>query len=440
MDWGSAFKAAYDAASDAARSAADTAMSSARDAAAAVARAAQAAADKAASAARGVANMAGFAGRTVADTPGKVVGLAGFAVTEPYRQAAKAMAPKSSPQAVQPCPECWDAKKARLEQRNQAIAQGRASPDPAVNAAAARLAQNNDAVELAKLALYSYDQYPNGGDFSYPDGKVPAPSGWSVVPASKLPEGVSVEALERSRAVVYQTPEDWPGGQKTVLAFRGTADAEDAMVDYDQAMSQPSAQYTAAMKAGREVAKGYGTDTLVTGHSLGGGKAQAAGALTGMGGTMFNSAGLNPATVDGMMPSADQFQQYRNSADPLTGIQNSPLIQTAIAGVAGGVLMPLGALLSGGNALSSVLGGPTLPASVADYADKAMKAFPRGMSNLFKDGNVMPPAIGPVHEVPAIAPDGSAVSAGNLMGQHSMVSVVNGIEKQKDDDVAAIHA
>lgn len=42
------------------------------------------------------------------------------------------------------------------------------------------------------------------------------------------------------------------------------------------------------------------------------------------------------------------------------------MIQTAVAVLAVAVAMPLGALAQGGNALSSVLGGPTLSPQTAD--------------------------------------------------------------------------
>jgi len=251
-------------------------------------------------------------------------------------------------------------------------------------------------------------------------------------------KGVSVDALEKAKAVVYQTPDDWPGGKKTVMAFRGTADMEDGLVDYDQAMSRTTGQYDSSMVAGRQVAKAYGTDTVVTGHSLGGGKAQAAGAVSGMGGTMFNAAGLNPSTVDGMMPDATQYKQYRTTGDPLTGSQNSPATQSAIALVAGAFVMPFGAGMKLGDTAQKALGGQGMSPEMADYADKAFKAFPRGVRNLVRDGNVLPPAVGSVSEVPAVDANGKTVSKLNLQGQHSITSAVNGIEQQKTEDVETL--
>ena len=90
----------------------------------------------------------------------------------------------------------------------------------------------------------------------------------------------------------------------------------------------------AAAKAARELGqqlKDYLPDAEVTGHSLGGGKAQAAGVVGGLKGSMFNAAGLHPKSVR-LTPAelerhAGRFQQYRaegaDGGDPLTGLQNS---------------------------------------------------------------------------------------------------------------------
>ena len=64
-------------------------------------------------------------------------------------------------------------------------------------------------------------------------------------------------------------------------------------MDHDQAMALETEQYKAAAAVGVEVAESFGSEVEVTGHSLGGGKAQAAGTVGGLRGMMFNSAGLN---------------------------------------------------------------------------------------------------------------------------------------------------
>lgn len=478
MDWGDAFKVAYEAATDAAKAAADTTMSSARAAADAVARttaaaaraataavvtakdaalraasatkdavvvgataardaavaSAQAVKRGATAAAQGASNLASFGARATGEVVAVGAGMVTSAATAPYRAVRQAFAPAQTPTqtVIEPCPATWEAKKARLEVRNELIGEGRRSPDPAERAAAARLAQNNEAVELARLSEDSYAAAPTQPHHT-------PPVGWSVVPDAELEAaGISPDALADARAVVYRSEPDWPGGQKTVLAFRGTADLEDGIVDHDQAMALDTRQYETAMLAGQQVSQGLGPQVLVTGHSLGGGKAQAAGAVGGLRGTMFNSAGLNPATVDGLMPAADQFSQYRTTGDPLTGVQNSPALQSAVVAVAGAVATPVGALMKGADWAQKAVGLPGLSPEVAGYAGKAFMALPRSVKNLVADGNLLPPAIGPVHTVRALGADGQPIAQLNPMGQHSITSAINGIEEQKTLDISTL--
>lgn len=468
MSWGEVFRQSYAAASSTAQQAADATLSSARAAGQAVTRVAQDAAARAAKVAElgwnaaqgaahaladgaqavgaGAANVASFGARAVGETAVVAADTVVSAVAAPYKAARQMFSPTRpvSATAVEPCPASPEAKKERLEKRNQLIRDGARSPDPGQRAAAQRLARNNEAVELARLSDDAYKQYP-GNDFHYPQD-VPVcnadgapPLGWSVVTKEELAsKGVSVEGLEAARAVVYRTPSDWPGGSKTVLAFRGTADLQDGIVDHDQAMSLPTEQYKQAMLVGDQMSMAYGPNTVVTGHSLGGGKAQAAGVAGGLKGMMFNSAGLNPDTVGDMQADPAAFTQYRTTGDPLTGAQNSAAVQTGIAAVAGVFLTPVGAGMKLGDAGMKAAGFGGLSPEMADYADKAMKSFPRGIRNLVQQGNVMPPAVGTVREVPAIDAKGDSVSKLNLMGQHSITSVVGGIEQQKTEDVATL--
>lgn len=490
MGWGDTFADAYAAASDAAKAAADATMSSARAAADAVARASASAAQAAEAAAgavkdaavagavatrdaavagaaaardaavaaataarqaavagaksaqqgaevtaRGAANVAGFGARVVGEVASAGGGALASGVTAPYRAVQQLFSPAQTPTdaVILPCPTTWPAKKARLEKRHQLIGEGRRDPDPARRAAAARLAQNNEAVELARLSDDSYQMAPPK------PGHTPPP-GWSAISDAELESiGISPDALADSRAVVYRSEPDWPGGQKTVLAFRGTADLPDGIVDHDQAMGLETRQYEAAMLVGRQVMSGLGPDVQVTGHSLGGGKAQAAGAVTGLRGEMFNSAGLNRQTVDGMTPAAGQFRQYRTAGDPLTSVQNSAALQTGVAALAS-VGVPAGVGAKAVDWAGKSLGYQGLTPEMLDYADKAMKALPRGLGNLVLQGNVLPPAIGAVQTVQALDGAGKPVDATDLIGQHSIQSVINGIEAQKSEDLATLGA
>jgi len=259
------------------------------------------------------------------------------------------------------------------------IRDGQRSPDPAVRAAADRFQQNNEAVELARLSNDSYAQYPPKDPPSAP------PVGWSKMSDADLrARHLDPDLMNQARAVMYQTPDDWPGGAKTVLAFRGTADLEDGIVGHDQAMALETKQYQAAVLLGNDVSERLGESVLVTGHSLGGGKAQAA-------------------------------------------------IVGPLAGAFGGGMKV-------GDAIGKAFGGSGLSPEAADYADKAFKALPRSMRNVMRNGDVMPPAVGPIHQVETINNAGDVVSPANLAGQHSIVSAVNGIEKEKTEDMAVLAA
>ncbi len=71
----------------------------------------------------------------------------------------------------------------------------------------------------------------------------------------------------------------------------------------------------------------------------------------------------------------------------------------------------------------------------AGYADRALNALPRLVGNIITRGDALPPAVVPIHEVQALDGQGNEITSVNLVGQHSIVSVENGIEQQKTQDV-----
>jgi hypothetical protein len=457
IDWGGIFNAAYDAASETAKQAADLMMSSASAASKAVARAAAATADRivetgaaigrgTVAVGKGTTNVAGFGARAVVEA-GAAMGRASVAIADatltgspvgaPYLAAKKLLAPRQTPRQafVEPCPTTVEGKRKRLEERQQLITIGRRPGASAESRAAAdRLESNNLAVELARLSDDTYAQYAN------PPVNQPPP-GWMRLTDQELAaQDINTDLLKTSKAVIYQTPADWPGGQKTVLAFRGTKDKEDWVTNYKQAMAMPTAEYRDAARLGSSVSKAFGDGVLVTGHSLGAGKGAAAGTFGGLRGMMFNGAGLHPATLKGMMPASDQFIQYRTLHDPLTGLQNSALAQTAAAAAAGVIATPMGLGMKLGGAAGSAVGLPELSTEMADYVDKATQLLPRALRNLWAYGNMAPPAIGRIEEVPALDKNGEAVSAVDPLGQHEITHLVNGIEQQKVEDVATLRA
>lgn len=371
----------------------------------------------------GVSNVGGFAGRATSES-----------VSAAYKGVNKAFSGSQTPQqvAITPCPNTVEGKKARLEERQRLITAGKGSSDPAVQNAANRLQENNQSVEMARLSQDAYAQYAD------PPVNKP-PLGWTAMSDHELEEkGLSPQLLKDSQAVVYQNPPDWPGGQKTVLAFRGTADAADGIVDYNQAFAIETTQYKAATRLGADVSDALGPDTLVTGHSLGGGKAAAAGMEGGLKGMMFNAAGVNPDTVPGKTAAPGQFQQYRSTSDPLTGTQNSAAIQTGVLGVVGLIGTPLSALAAGANAVGGAVGHPLLTGENAQFPGMGLKAIPRALKNIITLGNAMPPAQGTIHVVEPYTDAGKTVGTLNVMGQHSIGNLINGIEVQKSSDVATL--
>lgn len=429
MSWGQALGEAFEAASDTARAAATSAMSSARAAADAVRNVgtfgACAAGETAGAAARGAVALAD---RAVGAHP-VVGGL--------YKAAKARLAPTPPPRprVVEPCPNSLEGKYERLRERQRLVALGRGpAGTPAQKAAAERLARHNEAVELAKLSADAYPQY----------GKPPVnqpPLGWTRVGDADLRAAGIDPALTRdAKAVVYQTPPDWPGGQRTVLAFRGTvpSEADDLKTNFDQALGAETVQYRAAAELGRQMSEKYGPDVEVTGHSLGGGKAQAAGVAGGLTGAMFNAAGLHPDTTGGEPADPAMFTQYRTPGDPLTGLQNSATLQAGLGAVAGGLVMPVGLAARGADRVAQALGLPSLSAGNADLVERGASAFPGAMRNLVQHGTMLPPAVGPVVEVPCLDDAGNPVPPTDLLGQHSGTNIINGIEREKSEDVATL--
>jgi hypothetical protein len=445
--WGDAFAQAYQSASAAAKSAADLALSSAQEAGKLVVKAASATVDGVQTAGKAAANVLGFGARAAGETA-TAVGKAGAAVLDKaieaipvvgalYKAAKNTLSPSQPPRkrVVEPCVNTIEAKKERLEKRQSLIKDGQQPGSSAAQKAAAqRLAKNNDAVELARLSEDTYAQYKKP-----PINKPPL--GWNAMSPDELKKsGIDPKLLADSKAVIYQTPEDWPGGQKTVLAFRGTepSEVEDLKTNLDQALGAETVQYNAAVKLGSSVSTKLGPSTLVTGHSLGGGKAQAAGVKGGLSGTMFNSAGLNDETVSGLAATANQFQQFRAPGDPLTMLQNSAALQSGVGLLAGGVAMPAGLATGVGNFVAKALGLPGLSSEISEAAGKAASAFPKALGNLATQGTLLPVAKGKITEAPSLDDSGKPVPATDLLGQHSVHNLVNGIESQKSEDIATL--
>ena len=323
---------------------------------------------------------------------------------------------------------------ARIRNRNALIHKAMAGHDPAAKAKAAQLKHDMVAVEMARLSENAYAQ-----SYTHPPGPAtaPPPSPWKAMsPDDVKRAGIDPQLLRDSKATIYQLPADFPMQPKTVVAFRGTTgETEDIVTDHDQALGLYTPQYKAAETLGNQVGDVY-PDAQVTGHSLGGGKAQAAGIAGNLKGMMFNSAGLNPqtmgATANGLDKYSGDFLQYRAEGgitsaggDPLTGIQNSPGTDDWARKQLG--MDPVTSYVPEGQRdlatqLSDRLQHVTSQQAAKNYQFSGGKWY-------------LPPAVGQVKGLTSKNADGSNTAAAN---QHSITNLVNGFEYRKFNNIEAL--
>ncbi|WP_333709220.1 hypothetical protein [Malikia spinosa] len=374
-----------------------------------------------------------------------------LAVSELLQDANDQIERKFLPQraAGQPCLPCLDessgqARRLRIEKRQRLLLHGERSPDPTVRDAAQRLKADMHAVELARLSDNSYAQFdPKAG----PKEKKP-PEPWQAMTEQEIKDaGLSPKLVNDAKAVIYKLPPDFPFDPKTVVAFRGTtADTEDILTDHDQALGLETEQYKAASELGKQLRR-FMPDAEVTGHSLGGGKAQAAGVAGGLKGSMFNATGLHPKTA-GMSPAklathAGRFQQYRaegeGGGDPLTSFQNSFAMQQKLYGGTQnlqklaranqwaskelGVNDPLALLPESAQPLARGLAGRILNTTPQE-----------ALRNLAYSGGqwYVPPALGEVRGITSKTAQGHDTP---FEQQHGIGGVIHGLETRKAGDI-----
>lgn len=160
------------------------------------------------------------------------------------------------------------------------------------------------------------------------------------------------------------------------LAFRGTDPSQqsDLATDLNNALGLQTGAYFNAIglanSVNRAVARVPGATMEVTGHSLGGGLAQAASAATGAPGNIFNSAGYDPGTFPqtGGTNTAQDLTNYHVAGEPLTTFQNSVAGVPAASAQQVSIPGPPGAGLLGLHGMDSVQGGMVNTGSGAQSA------------------------------------------------------------------------
>lgn len=149
---------------------------------------------------------------------------------------------------------------------------------------------NPSAAQVQEAASLSADVY---NDVASP------PPGFRVAGTEELRElNLTPDMLERPgssfRARVYATEE---GGQtRYVVAFRGSSSGEDWRNNFQQGFGFGSESYAKALLIGERLARSDAA-VSITGHSLGGGLASAAGVASGRDTITFNAAGLHEGTI-----------------------------------------------------------------------------------------------------------------------------------------------
>jgi hypothetical protein len=398
--------------------------------------------------------LAGMAAKAVATWAAK---KAAGAAVDKWKDMRRSVEEKAADEN-RPKQPCKQTKQQRVEARKKAISNAQErleSNNPPLNAeekkelkaSQERFKRNNEAVEYAKLSAHSYDQYDPLLKGRNPSGP---PEGWEVADPAKL--GLTQDDLQGAppdtfRAVVYRNT----FGMKPeyTVAFRGTepkAGQGDVNVDIQNASGVPTKSYTSAKELAKKLNKKIPGQFAVTGHSLGGGLAQAAGASLPAPppGSMFNSAGAHPEVVYGKgsgksIPGAS-FKQFRSPCDPLTavsGTQDQGMLAATLQGAAHAVqgLTQLGQKVG----LVDIKEGAAGPTN-SDFSIKeslSQLASASGVDDNKKNhGWYVPPNAGQMNEVGGSYDDqGNRVDCSDLGGQHSVTNLTNGMEREKHVDM-----
>ena len=290
----------------------------------------------------------------------------------------------------------------RWQARKNLISKGQRSVYPDAQTAANRLAENNIAVEKAKLAqnVYGRAGQPINALETMPD----VPEGWIDISNDEdalsamglTPKMLADNSLDPGFFARVYAPDEYVFGKdmNPTVVFRGTR--PDKMIDWAnnaaQGMGLNSSYYNKAVLIGSKLADNAGKIDIA-GHSLGGGLASAAGMASGKATWTFNAAGLNSGTVT----------KY------------------------GGELIGDGSAISAFRVNGEIL-TKTQEISFSDLQDAnfdtSLFALKTGVSNMFPD------AIGKSHALTG--------GIGNMLDKHGMSQVIDCIEAQKDEDISFI--
>ena len=271
-----------------------------------------------------------------------------------------------------------------------------------------RFDRNNHAMEMANLSQAVYN---DSG----------APEGWTRLSdpdkLSSLPPNLRDPELWNNTKTNYHAGLFQSGDGHIVMAERGTnpKDWDDVKTDIEQGWSGGTPQYIQGTKVSRLVKQDFGDQfSYLTGHSLGGGRAAADSAVTGIPATTFNAAGLNGETIAPyhvtLQQAASKVQNFNVDGQILNDLKGLTIGKHTSPDPLGSNI-PLPAVDPLGNALS----WPVPPKPVKDTWNPIQQGEHAGDYVKYEK---------------AIVTDG--------IDRHGIDKVQNALEKQKVEDAAHI--
>jgi len=126
-----------------------------------------------------------------------------------------------------------------------------------------------------------------------------------------------------------------------VIAFAGTEDLTDWKTNLAQGVGRESRQYQQAADLARDYHSRYGDKLTFTGHSLGGGQATVASAVTNRPAVVFNPAGVHDNTFERVGANREAFRE-----DAEAGLVRNYVVEGEILDRANGISSPRKALWS----------------------------------------------------------------------------------------------
>ncbi len=275
-----------------------------------------------------------------------------------------------------------------------------------------------------------------------------APVGWTraseLSPQALARYGLSQELLSPAnsgfRAELYIPNADNPNPDAVAtLAFKGTTptQAEDWANNFTQATGRQTDYYDRAMQLATRVDRATAGQVEFTGHSLGGGMASAASAVTGNEAVTFNAAGLHPNTGAqymqreglGTPQNADQLADlvtvYQVEGDILTTLQETGnQIDPVRADQIGDVV----------SFAAGVANNPFVQSQTEQQTGTRLGDFSGLMQAQGSDLLNMPEAAGQQVELPAIEANGQppAVQAAQFVGPNGIATRADAILDQLD--------